>query len=100
MLTDQYSYLGDIPQVEEVVNTGGRGQEAGDNGLVHLNCRLRHNVTNRLHFFFELCQLLVDHTAEYALDLRFLKERETAWLTYYASDKLTLRYFQLETHFY
>ena len=37
-----------------------------------MKINLRHEITQRLHVFFKVLQLLVNHGAKYALDLTFL----------------------------
>lgn len=65
-------YLGDVPEVEEVVYLGGCGQELLDNRLVHLNGGLGHDVSDRLHLLLKVLKLLVDHAAKDSLDLGLL----------------------------
>lgn len=65
-------YLGDVPEVEEVVYLGGCGQELLDDRLVHLDGGLSHDVSDRLHLLLKVLKLLVDHAAEDSLDLGLL----------------------------
>ena len=37
-----------------------------------MKINLRHKITQRLHVFFKVLQLLVNHGTKYALDLTFL----------------------------
>ena len=62
------------------MDLSGCGQESRHDALVHLDRRLRHDVANRLDFLLEFSELLVDHRAENALDLRLLQQtaRETS----------------------
>ena len=70
--TVHVSDLGDVTQVEEVVDLGWRGQEALHNGVVQLYGRLRHDVANGLHLLLKVLKFLVDHAAKDSLDLGLL----------------------------
>ena len=37
-----------------------------------MKINLRHKITQRLHVFFKVLQLLINHGTKYALDLTFL----------------------------
>lgn len=65
--------LGNVPQVEEVVDFGGGGEEFLDHRLVHFNGGLCHDVSDRLHLLLKVLQFLIDHAAKDSLDLSFLK---------------------------
>ena len=66
--------LGNVPQVEQVVNLGGRGQELVHHRVVDVHGGLGHDVAERLELVVELLELAVDHGAEYAIDLVLLWE--------------------------
>lgn len=66
-------HLGDVPEVEEVVDLGGCGQEALHHGVVHVPGGLGHHIPNGLHLLLEVLKLLIDHGAKYADDLGFLE---------------------------
>ena len=46
----------DVTQIEQVVDLGGRGEELAHDGLVHLDCGLCHDISDRLHFFLKVLQ--------------------------------------------
>lgn len=69
-----WPHLGDIPQVEQVVDLGRCGEEAGHDGIINLDGGLGHHISDRLHLLLEVLQLLVNHGAEDPLDLRFLQK--------------------------
>lgn len=62
-------YLGNITEVEEVVDFGRGGQELLDNAVVELNGGLRDDIPKRLHSFLKVLQLLVYHGAKDATNL-------------------------------
>lgn len=66
------AHLGDVPEVEQVVDFRGRGQEALHHRVVHVQGGLSHHIADGLHLLLEVLQLLVDHGAEYSGDLRLL----------------------------
>ena len=69
------SYPRDVPEVEKVVYLGGRGQKAGDDGVVELQRGLSQDAPDGLHLLLKLLQLLVYHGAIDTLDLRLLQGR-------------------------
>ena len=68
-----YIYPGNISEIKEIMNFGWCWQESGDNRVVHFDGGLGHRVSNRLHFFVEILQLLIYHRPKNSLDLRFLE---------------------------
>ena len=75
LLCDALAHPGDIPEVEEVVDLGRRGQELVHNNIVHLYCGLSQHVRNGLHLLVKLHQLLVNHAAKDPLDLGLLQTK-------------------------
>ena len=65
-------YLRDISHVEEVVDLCRSGQHASGDEVVDLDGGLSHEVSQWLHVFVEILQLLVDHSAKYPSDLALL----------------------------
>ena len=74
-LCDTLSHPGDIPEVEEVVDLGWRGQELVHNNIVHVYCGLSQHVRDGLHVLVKLHQLLVNHAAKDPLDLGLLQTK-------------------------
>lgn len=68
-------YFGNVAQIEEIVNSGWCWQELLHDGVVHLDGCMCHNVADRLHFFLEILQLLIDHGAKDPLQIRLRRKR-------------------------
>ena len=66
------AYSGNVSHVEEVVDLSWCWEELLNNSVIHLNGRLSHDISNRLHLFLKILQFLVDHAAKDSLDLRLL----------------------------
>lgn len=73
MKEESQTDLGNVPQVEEVVDFGGGGEEFLDHCLVHFNGGLGHDVSDRFHLLLKVLKFLIDHAAKDSLDLSFLK---------------------------
>ena len=75
MISGVVTYLGDVPEIEEVVYLSGCGQHACGDVVIDLYGGLGHDVSQWLHILVKVLQLLVDHGAKDALDLAGLKWR-------------------------
>lgn len=65
-------YLGDVSEVEQIVNLGRSGKKLCSNSVVQLQCSLSQCVSNGLHLLLEALQLLIDHGAVDPSDLGLL----------------------------
>ena len=69
------TYLGDVPEVEEVVYfCGGRKHTCGDK-IINLDGGLGHDIPKGLHILIKILQFLVDHRAKYPFDLALLGDQ-------------------------
>ena len=75
LISGVVTYLGDVPEIEEVVYLSGCGQHACGDVVIDLYGGLSHDVSQWLHILVKVLQLLVDHGAKDALDLAGLKGR-------------------------
>ncbi len=63
-----------VSQIEEIVDTGRRGQKSLYDVAVHFyRCR-GHYIAQRAYFVFKVQKLLIDHRAEYAFDFGLLRK--------------------------
>lgn len=73
------TYLGDVPEVEEVVYfCRGREHTCGDK-IINFNGGLGHDISEGFHILIKVLQLLVDHCAKYPFDLALLGDQEKRW---------------------
>ena len=79
---DGWTDLGDVPEVEEVVDFGWSGKHPCGDEVIDVNSSLCHGVAKGLHILVKILQLLVDHGPKDTTDLTFLKNSTCNIRTY------------------
>ena len=72
VLLNSVNYFRDVSEVEKVVDLCGGGKHVCGDEVIDLNGCLGHDVSQWLHIFIKVLQLLVDHRTKNTFDLTCL----------------------------